>query len=54
MMMVFSHERHRRLYASVDDERNRRGYQKIAFDTLTVICKNVITKVMVEFLDVML
>jgi hypothetical protein len=33
----FNHEGHCRLYASVDHERNRRGYRKISFATLNII-----------------
>jgi hypothetical protein len=49
MLLVFNHERHRRLYVSKDHERNRRGYRKIAFTTLNIIRKRVITKV--EYLE---
>jgi hypothetical protein len=49
MLLVLNHGRHCRLYAFVDYERNRRGYQKIAFATLNVIRKRVITKVMVDY-----
>jgi hypothetical protein len=51
MLLVFNHERHCRLYVSEEHERNRRVYQKIAFATLNVIRKRVITKVMVEYLE---
>jgi hypothetical protein len=37
------------VYTSEDHERNRHGYQNIAFSTLNVIRKRVITKVMVEY-----
>jgi hypothetical protein len=48
MLLVFNHERHCRLYVLEDHERNRRWYQKIAFTTLNVIRKRVISKVMVD------
>jgi hypothetical protein len=47
--MVFNHVKHYRLFILEDHERNRRGYQKIAFTTLNVIRKRVITKVTVEY-----
>jgi hypothetical protein len=49
MLLVFNHKRHYRLYVLEDHERNRRGYRKIAFATLNVIPRRVITKVMVEY-----
>jgi hypothetical protein len=49
MLLVFNHERHCHLYVSEDHEKNRRGYQKIAFVTLNVIRKRVITKVMMGY-----
>jgi hypothetical protein len=51
MFLVFNHEIHCYLYVSEDHERNRRGYRKIDFATLHVICKRVITKVIVEYLE---
>jgi hypothetical protein len=48
-LLVFNHVKHCHLYVLEDHERNRRGYQKIAFATLNVIRKRVITKVMVEY-----
>jgi hypothetical protein len=49
MLLVFNHVKHCRLYVLEDHERNRRGYRKIAFATLNVIRKRVITKVIVEY-----
>jgi hypothetical protein len=49
MLLVFNHERHCHLYVSEDHERNRHGYQKIAFAILNVTRKTVITKVIVEY-----
>jgi hypothetical protein len=49
MFFVFNNKRHCCLFASVDHERNRHGYQKIALATRNVIHKRVITKVKVEY-----
>jgi hypothetical protein len=53
MLLVFNLERHCRLYVLEDHERNRRGYRKIAFATLNVTRKRVITKVIVEYSEIL-
>jgi hypothetical protein len=52
MFLVLNHEIHYRLYASIDHERNRHGYQKIVVCTLNGIHKRMINKVMVEYSEV--
>jgi hypothetical protein len=54
MLLVFNHKIHCHFLASADHERNRCGYQKIAFAALNIIHKRVITKVMVEYSEITL